>query len=116
MRIGYSFWGFLGPGITDTPDGGRSHRATLIDGLTAAKAVTHYRLRGAGAALVFNGVPHQICSFHVIKELTLSILHALAKVRKEMKAKLPPLPRGRPRKARRRRVQPRPPRRSRSWT
>jgi hypothetical protein len=36
MRIGYSFWGFLGPGITDTPDGGRSHRATLIDGLAAA--------------------------------------------------------------------------------
>jgi hypothetical protein len=36
VRIGYSFWGFLGPGITDTPDGGRSHRATLIDGLTAA--------------------------------------------------------------------------------
>jgi hypothetical protein len=33
MRIGYSFWGFLGPGITDTPDGGRSHRRTLIDGL-----------------------------------------------------------------------------------
>jgi hypothetical protein len=56
-------------------------------------------------ALVFNGVPHQICSFHVIKELTLSILHALARVRKEMKAKLPPLPRGRPPKARRRRVQ-----------
>ena len=27
VRIGYSFWGFLGPGITDTPDGGRSHRA-----------------------------------------------------------------------------------------
>jgi hypothetical protein len=36
MRIGYSFWGFLGPGITDTPDGGRSHRRTLIDGLIAA--------------------------------------------------------------------------------
>ena len=33
MRIGYSFWGFIGPGITDTPDGGRSHRATLIDAL-----------------------------------------------------------------------------------
>lgn len=33
VRIGYSFWGFLGPGITDTPDGGRSHRATLVDGL-----------------------------------------------------------------------------------
>ena len=36
VRIGYSFWGFLGPGITDTPDGGRSHRRTLIDGLIAA--------------------------------------------------------------------------------
>jgi hypothetical protein len=36
VRIGYSFWGFLGPGITDTPDGGRSHRRPLIDGLRAA--------------------------------------------------------------------------------
>jgi hypothetical protein len=36
VRIGYSFWGFLGPGITDTPDGGRSHRRTLIDGLIAS--------------------------------------------------------------------------------
>ncbi|MFF7081789.1 hypothetical protein ACFZBM_32730 [Streptomyces lavendulae] len=34
--IGYSFWGFLGDGITDTPDGGRSHRRTLVDGLLAA--------------------------------------------------------------------------------
>jgi hypothetical protein len=33
VRIGYSFWGFLGPGVTDTPDGGRSHRRVLIDGL-----------------------------------------------------------------------------------
>lgn len=31
--IGYSCWGFLGSGISDTPDGGRSHRRTLIDGL-----------------------------------------------------------------------------------
>ncbi|BAJ29047.1 MULTISPECIES: hypothetical protein [Kitasatospora] len=36
MRIGYSHWGFLGSGITDTPDGGRSHRRTLVDGLIAA--------------------------------------------------------------------------------
>jgi hypothetical protein len=35
VRIGYSFWGFLGPGITDTPDGGRPHRRVLIDGLLA---------------------------------------------------------------------------------
>ncbi|MEV0898185.1 hypothetical protein [Actinoplanes sp. NPDC049802] len=35
MLIGYSCWGFLGPGITDTPDGGRSHRRVLVDGLRA---------------------------------------------------------------------------------
>ncbi|GGX53675.1 hypothetical protein [Streptomyces noursei] len=33
MKIGYSFWGFLGNGITNTPDGGRSHRRPLIDAL-----------------------------------------------------------------------------------
>ncbi|MFF9016645.1 hypothetical protein ACF09C_27200 [Streptomyces sp. NPDC014870] len=33
MKIGYSFWGFLGNGITDTPDGGRSHRRPLVDAL-----------------------------------------------------------------------------------
>jgi hypothetical protein len=50
-------------------------------------------------ALVFGGVPHQVCSFHVLKELTTSVLHALAKARKQMKAALPRLPRGRPAKA-----------------
>jgi hypothetical protein len=35
MKIGYSCWGFLGNGITDTPDGGRSHRRPLIDELIA---------------------------------------------------------------------------------
>ena len=47
-------------------------------------------------ALVFNGVPHQICQFHIVKELTKSILHALAKVRKERKAKLQRITRGLP--------------------
>jgi hypothetical protein len=36
MKIGFSFWGFLGTGITDTPDGGRSHRRVLVDGLVQA--------------------------------------------------------------------------------
>jgi len=55
-------------------------------------------------ALVFGGVSHQICQFHVVKELNQSILHALAKVRRELKAKLPKLPRGRPRKSQGRHV------------
>jgi hypothetical protein len=33
MIIGYSCWGFLGNGIVNTPDGGRSHRNTLVQGL-----------------------------------------------------------------------------------
>lgn len=33
MRIGYSCWGFLGPGVVDTPDGSRAYRRALIDGL-----------------------------------------------------------------------------------
>jgi hypothetical protein len=39
---------------------------------------------------------HQICEFHVIKEITKAILHALAVLRKELTAKIPKLPRGRP--------------------
>lgn len=34
MRLGYSCWGFLGKGVLDTPDGGRSHRKVLIDEFT----------------------------------------------------------------------------------
>ncbi len=30
MKIGYSFWGFLGTGIVDTPDGGRIHRLPFL--------------------------------------------------------------------------------------
>jgi DNA repair ATPase RecN len=45
---------------------------------------------------VFGDTPHQICEFHVIKELTLAILRAVARERKGMKARIPPLGRGRP--------------------
>jgi hypothetical protein len=48
---------------------------------------------------VFPGVPHQVCEFHVLKEITQAVLHALAKVRKELKAAIPQRPRGRPPKA-----------------
>jgi hypothetical protein len=52
----------------------------------------------APLAEVFPGVPHQVCRFHVLKEITKAVLHALAKLRKEMKARLPKRPRGRPKK------------------
>jgi len=50
-------------------------------------------------AELFPGIPHQVCEFHVLKELTQAVLHALAKLRKELKAQIPKRPRGRPRKA-----------------
>jgi hypothetical protein len=43
-------------------------------------------------------VRHQICQFHVLKEITKTVLHALAKLRKEMRAKVPKQQRGRPSK------------------
>ena len=52
---------------------------------------------------VFGGdMQHQVCEFHVIKELTKAILHAVAKVRKQLKNTMPKLGRGRPTKAQRR--------------
>ena len=45
---------------------------------------------------VFGPVAHQVCEFHVIAELTKAVLHAVAKVRKTLAARMPPLGRGRP--------------------
>src|SRR5262245_4986222 len=45
---------------------------------------------------VFGDVPHQICAFHVLKELTKAILRAVAKVRKQLAAQKPVGKRGRP--------------------
>ncbi len=45
---------------------------------------------------VFSKVPHQICEFHILKELTKAILRAVAKVRKKLAARKPAGKRGRP--------------------
>jgi hypothetical protein len=45
---------------------------------------------------VFDAVPHQICEFHIIKELTKAILRAVAKVRTKLAARKPDMKRGRP--------------------
>ena len=45
---------------------------------------------------VFGDVPHQLCEFHVIKELTKAVLRAVAKIRKELAGTKPKLGRGRP--------------------
>jgi hypothetical protein len=43
-------------------------------------------------------VPHQVCEFHILKEITKAVLHALAKLRKQMQAQIPKQKRGRPKK------------------
>src|SRR5437763_6119852 len=45
---------------------------------------------------VLGDVPHQICEFHILKELTKVILRAVAKVRKKLAERKPKVKRGRP--------------------
>jgi transposase-like protein len=47
-------------------------------------------------AAVFGDVPHQICTFHVLREVTKAVLSAVAGERKRLAAGAPKLPRGRP--------------------
>jgi hypothetical protein len=47
-------------------------------------------------AAVFGGIPHQICTFHVLREVTRAVLSAVAGERKRLTASAPKLPRGRP--------------------
>lgn len=53
---------------------------------------------------VFGRAAHQVCEFHVIAELTKSVLKAVARTRRTLKARMPVLARGRPGSARQRRA------------
>jgi hypothetical protein len=44
---------------------------------------------------VFGPIAHQVCQFHILGHLTEAVLHAVAKVRKQLAARLPKLPHGR---------------------
>jgi Transposase len=69
-------------------------------------ASRHLQVRGVttdGSALypealqaVFGSVPHQICEFHILKDLNYGVLRAVAQVRKQLAAQQPRLGRGRP--------------------
>jgi hypothetical protein len=49
-------------------------------------------------ARVFGPIPHQVCEFHILKELTRAVLRVLARLRKRLAEQAPKLPRGRPQK------------------
>ena len=71
--------------------GKRKHRLTVRGVTTDASPLYPEPLRA-----VFGNVPHQICEFHVLKELTKAILRAVAKIRKKLAERKPTLKRGRP--------------------
>ena len=47
-------------------------------------------------AEIFNGVPHQICTFHVLADVVKAVLGAVASARKSLAATQPKLAKGRP--------------------
>ena len=46
--------------------------------------------------LALGDIPHQVCAFHVVKELTQMVLRVLAQIRKRLTEQKPKRPRGRP--------------------
>ena len=50
-------------------------------------------------------LPHQLCEFHILKDLNQATLRAVAQVRKQLAAQQPKLGRGRPTGAKRKLVQ-----------
>ena len=54
---------------------------------------------------VWGDVPHQLCEFHILKDLNQAILRAVAQVRKQLAAQQPQLGRGRPAGEKRQRAQ-----------
>jgi Transposase len=75
----------------------RFHTALEARGLSLKGITTDgSSLYPEAIATVFGDVPHQLCTFHVLKEVTKAVLSAVAKLRKDLAAGAPKLPRGRP--------------------
>ena len=75
----------------------RFHTALLARGLTLRGITTDgSELYPEPIATVFGDVPHQLCTFHVLREITKAVLSAVAKLRQALAAGAPKLPRGRP--------------------
>jgi hypothetical protein len=75
----------------------RFHTALAARGMTLRGITTDgSELDPEPIAMVFGDVPHQLCTFHVLREITKAVLCAVAQVRKVLTAGAPKLPRGRP--------------------
>lgn len=67
-------------------------RAGLVCGVTTDGSA----LYPDPLALILPGVPHQVCEFHILKDLTKVVLRVVARLRKRLAEQAPQLPRGRP--------------------
>jgi Transposase len=75
----------------------RFHQALEARGLVVKGITTDgSSLYPEPIATVFGAVPHQLCTFHVLMEVTKAVLSAVAKLRKDLASGAPKLPRGRP--------------------
>jgi hypothetical protein len=73
------------------------HQALQVRQLTVRGITTDGSpLYPAAIAAVFGPVPHQICEFHILKEINHAVLRAVAQVRKQLATQQPKLKRGRP--------------------
>src|SRR5262252_1071178 len=76
----------------------RLHTALAVRDLTLRGMTTDGSpLYPTPLAEVFRGVPHQLCQFHVVKDIVKAVVQAVARERKRLAAQQPKVPRGRPR-------------------
>ena len=76
----------------------RLHTALAVRGLTLRGITTDGSpLYPTPLAEVFRGVPHQLCQFHVVKDIVKAVVKAVSSERKRLAAQQPKVPRGRPR-------------------
>ena len=85
----------------------RRFQAALLARNLAVRGITTdgSNLYPAAIAAVFGAVPHQICQFHILADLTQAVLRAVAQERKRLAERKPKLGRGRPSQAQRKLAQ-----------
>ena len=73
----------------------RFHAALEARGLSLKGITTDgSSLYPEAIATVFGDVPHQLCTFHILRDVTNAVLSAVAKLRKDLAAGARKLPRG----------------------
>ncbi len=91
------------PRSSDIVDFFRGFQAKLQTRALVVKAITTdgSALYPSAIAAVFGPIAHQICEFHVLKDLSQAVIRAVAQVRKQLSSQKPALGRGRPAQAQR---------------